>query len=319
MLPGGFLTISLDFELFWGVRDIHSIRHYGPNILGGRKAIPAILELFRCHGISATWAIVGFVTFASRAELLSNLPKERPDYLNPKLDPYRYLPNIGYNENDDPYHYGYSLVKAIQDTPRMEIGSHSFSHFYCLEPRFNPSSFRADLDASVSAFERLGIRSRSLVFCRNQYDAKHLQDAAESGFEVFRGNEAGFLYVPRSAGDETLKRRAGRLVDAYVDLSGANLSVASRDASGLMNVPSSRFLRPVGWSSFELFRLRRILSAMEKAARSGSGFHLWWHPHNFGINLEKNLLFLSEILVHFRHLQDEYGMQSLTMYEAAGL
>ncbi len=65
-------------------------------------------------------------------------------------------------------------------------------------------------------------------------------------------------------------------------------------------------------------RLKRILKAMEAAVSTGSGFHLWWHPHNFGINLECNLLFLSQILAHFRCLQDRFGMQSLTMAEAVG-
>jgi len=315
-MPPGFFTVSLDLELFWGVRDVTSISRYGANILGVRQAIPAILNLFRSHGIHATWATVGFVTFAARKELIAFLPDERPGYLDPKLDPYPYLSSIGNNERDDPYHYGYSLVRAIQDTPGMEIGSHSFSHFYCLEPRANPSAYRADLHASVAALQRLDVQPRSLVFCRNQYDGMHLQDAADCGFDIFRGNEPGYLYAPRSAGDETLVRRAGRLADAYFDFTGPNLSSVSRDTSGLINVPSSRFLRPCGMSMFEQLRLRRILKAMEVAASSGSGFHLWWHPHNFGTNLERNLSFLSQILMHFRYLQDKFGMRSATMSEA---
>ena len=315
-----FFTISLDFELFWGVRDVTSIRRYGKNILGVRQAIPAILALFRSHGIHATWATVGCVTFATRKDLLSYLPEERPDYLNPELDPYPYLSCIGDGERDDPYHYGYSLVRAIQDTPGMEIGSHSFSHFCCLEARSNPSAYRADLRASVAALQRLNIQPRTLIFCRNQYDNTHLQDAAECGFDVFRGNEAGVLYAPRSVENETLIRRAGRLADAYLDYSGPNFSSVSQDPSGLVNVPSSRFLRP--YSPYlplvEQLRLKRIKRAMEAAASSDSGFHLWWHPHNFGINLEGNLHFLSQLLTHFRTLQDRFGMQSLTMAEAAG-
>lgn len=321
MQTGAFFTISLDLELFWGVRDVTSIRRYGKNILGVRQAVPAILALFRSYDIRATWATVGFVTFSTRKDLISCLPEERPGYLNPKLDPYSYLPSIGDSERDDPYHYGHSLIRAIQDTPGMEIGSHSFSHFYCLEARSNPLAYRADLNASIAALQRLDVQPRSLVFCRNQYDNLHLQDAVECGFEVFRGNEAGALYSPRSAGDEILIRRAGRLVDAYLDLTGPNFSSICRDASGLLNVPSSRFLRPFSPSLnvLEQLRLRRIRVAMEAAANTGSGFHLWWHPHNFGANLENNLSFLSQVLAHFRYLRDQYGMQSLTMAEAAEL
>jgi len=314
-----FLTISLDLELFWGVRDVTTIRRYGGNILGVRQAIPAILALFRSHGIHATWATVGFVTFETRNQLLSYLPDELPGYLNSNLDPYPYLNSIGDCEKNDPYHYGYSLVREIQDTPGMEIGSHSFSHFYCLETRSNPRAFRADLDASVAALQRLDVNPSSLVFCRNQYDSSHLFDAAGCGFEVFRGNETGFLYSPRSVENETLMRRAGRLADAYLDFTGHNNSSVSLDQSGLINVPSSRFLRPcsLGQSLLEQLRLKRIITAMEAAAISGSGFHLWWHPHNFGTNLNNNILYLSKILVHFRYLQDRFGMQSLTMSEVA--
>jgi hypothetical protein len=36
MEDGGAFVISLDFELFWGVRDKRTISGYGPNILGVR-------------------------------------------------------------------------------------------------------------------------------------------------------------------------------------------------------------------------------------------------------------------------------------------
>ena len=42
-----FFTISLDFELFWGVHDVFTKDEYGNNILGARKAIPKILKLFK--------------------------------------------------------------------------------------------------------------------------------------------------------------------------------------------------------------------------------------------------------------------------------
>jgi hypothetical protein len=56
---------------------------------------------------------------------------------------------------------------------------------------------------------------------------------------------------------------------------------------------------------------------MEGAAQRGTIFHLWWHPHNFGVNLARNLEFLTAILDHFRKLQDRYCMQSMTMAQIA--
>jgi hypothetical protein len=81
-----------------------------------------------------------------------------------------------------------------------------------------------------------------------------------------------------------------------------------------VDIPASRFLRPAGKSVvLERLRLRRITSAMETAARRGKLFHLWWHPHNFGVDLRENLAFLRAILDCFHTLQERYGMRSMTM------
>src|SRR3546814_13796157 len=81
-----------------------------------------------------------------------------------------------------------------------------------------------------------------------------------------------------------------------------------------MNVRSSRFLRPYkpGLKSLEEMRLSRICRAMRQAAISGSVFHLWWHPHNFGADIAENMAFLRRILESYRQLADEYGMTSAT-------
>src|SRR3546814_16745991 len=60
--------------------------------------------------------------------------------------------------------------------------------------------------------------------------------------------------------------------------------------------------------SLEEMRLSRICRAMRQAAISGSVFHLWWHPHNFGADIAENMAFLRRILESYRQLADEYGM-----------
>jgi hypothetical protein len=54
---------------------------------------------------------------------------------------------------------------------------------------------------------------------------------------------------------------------------------------------------------------------MKHAAQKGQNFHLWWHPHNFGTNQEKNLKNLEELLLCFQELEQSYNMLSLTMDE----
>ncbi len=42
-------------------------------------------------------------------------------------------------------------------------------------------------------------------------------------------------------------------------------------------------------------------------------YHLWWHPHNFGVNLDKNIDFLEKILQYYQQLNVQGKMQSLNM------
>ena len=56
---------------------------------------------------------------------------------------------------------------------------------------------------------------------------------------------------------------------------------------------------------------------MTAAARTGGVFHLWWHPHNFGVNQEENLSILEAVLRHYRTLADSYGMQTHCMGDFA--
>ena len=311
-----FFTISLDFELLWGVHDVFTKEQYGKNILGGRAAIPKILQLFKKYNIHATWASVGLLTFSNKVELQSYLPDILPNYKNPKLDVYKYIRAIGRDENSDPYHYAYSLICQIQDAENMEIASHTFSHYYCLEEQYNSNAFLSDLQASNAAFSRLGIHTTSLVFPRNQYNSSVIADISKAGFTVFRGNEDNYLYQPRADNFNNKIVRGCRLLDSYTSLTGVNSSNKKVYKDNIISISSSRFLRPARSGGFESLRLKRILKAMNHAAANNKGFHLWFHPHNFGNKTELNIAFLEKILINFEKLKDEFGMQSLTMKEA---
>jgi len=65
----------------------------------------------------------------------------------------------------------------------------------------------------------------------------------------------------------------------------------------------------------QVFQERRIKNDLTYAAQHGLAYHLWWHPHNFGANLEKNLDMLRRILDHFLSLRGQHEMQSKNMAE----
>jgi len=84
----GIFTISLDFELFWGVRDHRTLESYGENIRNVHLVVPRLLELFSKYKVHCTWATVGFLFFNEKKETISCLPAERPAYRKKEYDPY---------------------------------------------------------------------------------------------------------------------------------------------------------------------------------------------------------------------------------------
>lgn len=55
----GTFVVSLDFELWWGIRDAIPLARYRDNLIGERVAVEVLLERFTKRGIRATWATVG--------------------------------------------------------------------------------------------------------------------------------------------------------------------------------------------------------------------------------------------------------------------
>lgn len=317
-------VISLDFELFWGMFDKETISSYGLRITGERTAIPRMLSLFTEYDIHATWATVGMLMARNKKELCSLLPPPelRPQYDDERVSSYHYIEHtaLGQSESDDQYHYGNTLVEEILDTPFQEIANHTFSHFYCVDGKENRSEiFKADLDAHAQIAKTYGIETATIVFPRNQTNQDALRICEAKGLLAYRGNEEHFLYKTRKDSEQNLLVRGLRLLDHYINISGHHTYPFPQGKGGIINIPASRFLRP--WnktlSIFEGLRLRRIKNAMTHAAKHGEVFHLWWHPHNFGIDQEQNFENLTTVLEHYKALQEEYGMESMTMEEIA--
>jgi hypothetical protein len=313
----GNFVISLDFELLWGMRDVATRTSYGRNVLGARKAIPAMLELFHRRSVRATWAIVGLLLCESKDELLARLPTMRPTYSNSARSTYAYLDEVGADERADPHYFGASLARQIAACPGQEIGTHTFSHYYCLEEGQTLDQFRADLKCAIDQLREWGVPCRSIVFPRNQYSDAHLLACREAGITHFRGRERIFRFKPQPSAHETAVFRLCRLADAYLDLSDPNAPPPARASGPLVNIASSRFLRPYHprLGALDGVRLRRITRAMQSAAETGGTFHIWWHPHNFGVELDANMAFLTRIIDCYQRLADDLGMQSKTMSE----
>jgi peptidoglycan/xylan/chitin deacetylase (PgdA/CDA1 family) len=319
-MENGKFVVSLDFELYWGVRDAVELYYYKPNLLAVHQVIPHLLQMFEKYNIHATFATVGFLFFENKEELISNLPQKKPKYHNRNLSPYEgHFNLVGANEKVDPLHFANSLMEQIKNS-KQEIGSHTFSHYYCLEKGQTKEDFREDLLAAENIASKKGIELKSLVFPRDQYNGEYLDICQEMGFTSFRGNERSKLFSSKTQGKFLFIRRPFRLLDSYFNLSGHNCYSSTEMKNGkLINIPSSRFLRPFNKKLrvFEKLRLKRIKDSMTYAAKNNLAFHLWWHPHNFGKNISENFSFLEKILLHYQQLHQQYHFESMSMCDLA--
>ena len=319
----GKFVISLDFELMWGMKDVTTLAAYGDCIKGVHTALPHLLTMFREFEIRATFSTVGFLFFDDKKSLLENLPTILPQYDKEFLSPYgKYMSTVGENGSEDSYHFGKYLIEEIKKHPEQEIGTHTFSHYYCLERGQSAEAFKADLAKAMEVGEKNGIKIQSLVFPKNQFNEEYLKICADLGIACYRGNESSWLYAAADGkAKNNLLKRALRLIDAYINLSGHHCySGEYLQKNRPMNIPSSRFLRPFSkkLAFLDILKLQRIKNSMTHAAKNGLLYHLWWHPHNFGIHQSENFAFLAKILQHYQFLHQKYGFQSLTMIETAG-
>ncbi len=316
MTNSGIFTISLDFELYWGMRDVVSVEGYENNLQGTPDAIEKMLQLFNDYGIHTTWATLGFLFCKNIEEVKKHSPNLLPSYTNDEINLYNYMEQ---NTLEDLYHFAPKCIDLITSYPHQEIATHTFSHYYCLENGQNEEEFLLDLAASIKIALYKNIELTSLVFPRNQYNENYLEMIQQLGITSYRGNEKGWIYEAKSEQEKkTPIKRLLRILDSYINISGFHTySLSDISKQTPYNIPASRFLRPYSarLSFLDSLRLKRVTDAMTYAAKNGELFHIWWHPHNFGVDTDANLTFLTKILKHYKMLNKEYGLRSLTMGE----
>ncbi len=318
----GRFIISLDFELFWGVRDKRSLSNYGESLKNVRIVIPRLLDSFAKYGINATFATVGLLFSKDKEEMIKFTPKNTPKYSDPNLSPYLDgFVSVGENGKVDDYHFALDLIKMIQKRPNHEISTHTFSHFYCLEKGQTKFDFESDIKAAIAIAKKEGVEIESIVFPRNQFNRGYSNILVKNGIKSFRGKERVWFQSYQNERDTTLLERLFRTANCYVNLSGHHSYSLEELASSSLpfDIPSSMFLRPYQSkiSFLKPLQLRRIKRSMSYAAKNALVYHLWWHPHNFGANMNENFEMLHEILEHFKVLKLEYGFKSDTMANLA--
>ena len=307
----GALVISLDFELVWGIFDHIEINDKVAYFNNTLQAIPQMLALFEKHHINVTWATVGMLFNENWDEWFANIPEVIPTYDKAVLNPYGYgktHQRSGY----DHFFFAPQLIRDIQSVKGQELGTHTYSHYYCLEKGQTVEQFAADIQQAVFIAQKFSIELKSLVFPRNQFNKEYLAVCREMCIETVRTNPDSWYWDTTKP--DTLLSKLARTGDAYLPLGKKSFDVKTIIPDRVTCQPASRFLRPQHvLSILNSARLNRITNEMIQAAKIGEVYHLWWHPHNFGIDTGNAIKTLGTILEVFKQCQEKYGMESLTM------
>ena len=315
----GALVISLDFELIWGVFDKVNLSEKESYFNNTLYVVPHILKLFGNYQIQATWATVGMLFNKNWDEWNQNIPQILPEYSNTKLNPYIFGKNIQ-NLKTQKFCFAPNLIKNISETNGQELATHTYSHYYCLEPGQTELSYNEDLKKAINLASNLGVNLKSLVFPRNQVNMKYLQLSVDLGIKNFRSNPDTWYW--KNTQKDSIETKVFRTADAYLGFYSKSYRLNKewilKNQYSLQK--ASRLLRP--YSSNKILnklKLRHILNEMSKAAKNKEIYHLWWHPHNFGNHPTESLEDLETLLKHFQRLKNKYGFESLNMKELANL
>ena len=318
----GIFTISLDFELHWGVFDKKERAAQKNCYLNTLSVIPKLLALFSEYEVHVTWATVGSLFAKNASEWEQLKPGILPSYINELYSAYSYANKNGLNEEYEWAHFAPDVVKSIMQYPGQELGTHTFAHYYCLEPFQNPEAFKDDLNSVSKAAKKFNTELVSLVFPRNQFEPQFLNICHEKGIRVVRSNPVDWFWKPIADSNAGIMTKLYRTGDAYLPI-GKRTSYPLKSIQVKpdepIQLPASRFLR--AWQPkiklANKIHLRRILNELSTAAINNECYHLWWHPENFGYYPEENLKQLRIILQQFKKLKKDYGMKSWNMGEYA--
>lgn len=307
----GKLIISLDFELVWGIFDhiqiADKVSYFNTTLL----AIPQMLALFEKNFINVTWATVGMLFNENWDEWHSNIPSVLPTYTTIKLDAYSYG-KAHQKSNLDKFFFAPSLIKDIQSVKGQEIATHTYSHYYCLEKGQTVEQFEADIKQAILLADKFNVKLNSLVFPRNQFNKDYLEVCSRNAIETVRTNPENWYWDVTKP--ETMLTKIARSGDAYLPFGKKSYPLEAIKSEVVVCQPASRFLRPQ--NKIELLnsvRVTRIKNEIITAAKNGEVYHLWWHPHNFGLDINGAIKALQSILDTYSFCRDEFGMQSLTM------
>lgn len=298
----GVFTLSLDFELVWGSRDLTAdiTSLVGMARVTRASVFPALLSALSSRGFVATWATVGHLFLHDAARQNGTL---HPDIV-PPTHTWRTAPWFEGvpegNEDTAPAFYGQSLVEALRDAGQ-EVGSHSFSHPIFGDPGCSREAAESDLRRCVAEADRLGVKLRSFVFPRNVHG--HLDLLAKYGFTSWRPQEPIWYRRPPVPG---ALARLLHLADVARAATPPTVMPRLGD-HGLWEIPASATFLPIDGIRRTIpmgQRVQRCIRGLNAAADSRRIFHLYTHPINLASDPGAMLAGFNAVFDHAARLRD---------------
>ncbi|WP_350340021.1 hypothetical protein [Paraflavitalea speifideaquila] len=151
-------------------------------------------------------------------------PAIEPRYSVEKYSAYQYAMQQTLPAQYHWAHFAPGIIQAILQYPGQELGSHTFSHYYCLEQQQEPRAFEADLQAAQKAAALFNSKLTSLVFPRNQFNPAYLKTCYEQGITTIRSNPANWFWSPVTNKGSGLVRKLVRTADAYIQVGAQRTS-----------------------------------------------------------------------------------------------
>lgn len=311
----GTLVISLDFELLWGMADVSEASDLAPVMRRVHEVVPRLLKLFETYDIHATWATVGGMMAHDDAEFLRYLPEAVSPQTAQTLRKLGIGQPGGTEKCPREILFVPELVRQVAAAPGQEIGTHTYSHYYCDHADSTPEAFAAEMRAALQIAADNGYDIQTAVFPRNQVGEVYLRAMDSIRPLIFRGAEHGWI-------TNLCKRRPrlGKFVwyaDNYLPLQHGSYDCSEILDGGRYDVRNSRFFKPYRpkYRLLEGWKMKRYQLELHCAAKRGEVYHMYWHPHNFAEHTEINFRQMERFLAYYQKQRDRYGMQSRNMSE----
>ena len=293
-LRRGVFTLSLDFELVWGSRDLMadpSALVEEAHITREQVFLP-LLTMLEDRDIRATWATVGhlFLDHATRTDGTLH-----PD-LVPPTHAWRSRPWLeevpAGTEAQHPAWYGRTLIDRLLAS-NQEVGSHSFTHPIFGDPGCSRDTAATELARCVAEAKARGITLESFVFPRNV--AGHVDLLAQHGFTCWRPKEPAWFGHPAVP---TPISRLAHLAEVAIGRAPPTV-VPVKDRHGLWQIAGSATFLPAHGIRKAIpmrQRVRRAVAGIDQAITQRRISHLYVHPINFAAAPQRMLAAFERIL-----------------------